>query len=190
MNQHKPTNTLPEMTRQEIRDGELSNGDPLRDSLVTELPFGLEGKAYRSPMPFSMYDPLNEVWDAYLERSVDVVVVLTEPQEYLVHAHRDLSEFYHSAGMDVIRLPIQDFRTPQYLTELNTTLEAVENHLRAGRNVAIHCLAGLGRTGTFLACLASRILQIDGKNAIEWVRKHVPGALENPFQEQFVISHT
>jgi len=158
-------------------------------SRVTELPFGLEGKAYRSPMPFSDYDPLSEIWIAYQERGVDVVVVLTEPQEYLVRARRDLPAFYQSAGMDVIRLPIPDFSPPKDIDALNAALEKAEENLCKGRNIAVHCMAGLGRTGTFLACLAKRILNLDGEDAIEWVRKYIPGALENLAQEKFVIEY-
>ena len=154
---------------------------------VTEIPFGLSGKAYRSPMPLSSYDPLGEVWGAYQEKRVDVVVVLTEPQEYLVSVQRDLPEFYRSAGMKVVRLPIPDFLPPQDIMALNAALEAVENHLHSGSNVAVHCMAGLGRTGTFLACLARRVLAMEAGAAIEWVRQLVPGALENSKQEMFVV---
>ncbi len=157
------------------------------NSRVKELPFGLEGKIYRSPMPFSAYDPLNEAWQAYQDLGVNTVVVLTEPQEHLVHARRDLLAAYRAAGMEAIHLPVQDFHVPKDVRAFNTALDNVENALREGQNVAVHCLAGLGRTGTFLACLAKNILNLEGRAAIDWVRSYVPGALENPAQETFVV---
>ena len=161
----------------------------LVNTLITELPFGMDGNVFRSPMPLSYFDPLNEVWGAYQDRDVNVIVVLTEPQEYLARAKRDLPAFYRSVGLEVIHLPIQDFKPPQDIPALNDALESVEEHLRAGRNVAVHCLAGLGRTGTFLACLAKRILNMDGEQSINWVRKYIPGALENSAQEKFVLEY-
>jgi protein-tyrosine phosphatase len=48
-------------------------------------------------------------------------------------------------------------------------------------------MAGVGRTGTFMACMAKRHLSLDGQAAIDWVRQFIPGALESPIQERFVL---
>ncbi len=156
------------------------------DQAITEIPFDLPGKAYRSPMPFSYFDPLSHVWDAYLENNIKVVFVLTEQQEYLVRARRDLLEFYRSEGLDAVHVPIKDFQTPEDHTILEEGLAIAEESLRDGRNIAAHCMAGIGRTGIFLACLAKRILLLDGETAIDWLRQFIPSALENYRQERFV----
>ncbi len=155
-------------------------------STLTELPFGLTGRIFRSSMPFGPYDRLNEVWPAYRQNDVSAVVVLLEPQEYLVHARRDLPAFYRSAGLDVIRLPIPDFRVPPDVNALEDAIAEVIEHARAGGNLAAHCMAGLGRTGVFMACIAKRHLNLNGAEAIDWVRQHIPGAMENSLQEHFV----
>ncbi|MEA3351657.1 MAG: hypothetical protein U9Q82_13635 [Chloroflexota bacterium] len=155
--------------------------------LLTELPYNLPGSLYRSPMPFGIYDPAGEVWPAYQQHNVGLVVVLTEPQEYLVHACRDLPALYRSAGLDVIALPIPDFSTPPDRVAFNVAISNVEDALQIGQNVAVHCLAGVGRTGIFAACLAKRLLGMGGNEAVAWVRQHVPEALEGARQEQFVI---
>ena len=156
-------------------------------SPLTELPFGLPGKIYRSPMPFSPYDPLSAVWDAYRLAEVSLVVVLTEPQEYLVHAGRDLPAFYRSAGLKVLHHPIPDFQSPPDPTALEAAITSVLRHAREGGAAAVHCMAGIGRTGTFMACMAKRHLGLDGRAAIDWVRKFIPAALESPVQERFVL---
>jgi protein-tyrosine phosphatase len=87
----------------------------------------------------------------------------------------------------VIQFPILDFSTPSDVAAFDRTLDRIEAALREGRNVAAHCLAGVGRTGLVAACLAKRVLDLSGEQAIAWVREHIPGAVENRSQEKFVI---
>ena len=155
-------------------------------SLLVELPFGFPGKIFRSPMPFSSYDPAGVVWRLYGQKGIGVVVVLAEKQEYLVQARRDLASFYRAAGLGVIRLPIQDFHAPQHVARLNNSLQQTIEEAQAGQHVAVHCVAGIGRTGLFLSCLAKALFSFDGSEAVEWVRNYVPHAVESKLQQQYV----
>ena len=156
--------------------------------MLTELPFSFPGKIFRSPMPFSSYDQV-EVWQSYIDQDIDLVVVLTEKQEYLVYAMRDLPAYYRSNGLDVLHLPVPDFGVPSDPAEWENGITAVSNSANEGKNVVVHCLAGLGRTGIFMACLAKTTLGLSGDQAIRWVRESIPGALENYNQEEFVINY-
>ena len=139
-------------------------------------------------MPFSRFDKV-DVWSSFIEQSIDLVVVLTEQQEYLVYAGKDLPAFYRSQGMEVLHIPVPDFGIPDDLDSWQDGLEAVVLAAESGKNVVIHCLAGIGRTGTFLACLAKEKMALDGMDAIRWVRNSVQGAMENSYQEDFVINY-
>jgi protein-tyrosine phosphatase len=138
-------------------------------------------------MPFSQFDRF-DAWSAYQDHDIQLIVLLTEQQEYLVYANRDLPEFYRSQEMDVLHLPVPDFGIPADANQWEDGIRAVMDAAEAGRNVAVHCLAGLGRTGTFMACLAKSALGMSGREAIDWVRNYIPGALENSHQEEFVMS--
>lgn len=155
---------------------------------MIELPFSLPGKIFRSPMPFSNFDR-TDVWATFLEEDVDLVIVLTEKQEYLVYAGRDLPEFYRSEGMDALHIPVPDYGTPSDLEKWAKALDLAAGAAKDGKNVAVHCLAGIGRTGIFLACLAKVELNLEGEKAIHWVRESVNGAMENKHQEDFVINY-
>ncbi len=92
------------------------------------------------------------------------------------------------ANIDYIRFPITDGYIPdktattRWNDELSPILQA---HLKAGKKIFIHCRGGLGRTGT----IAARLLVdfgIDPNQAIEIVRNHREGAIENSYQEDWV----
>jgi protein-tyrosine phosphatase len=153
---------------------------------LTELPYKLPGMVYRSPMPGSrLYDPAGQVLPAYRTAGVQVVVVLTPWEEVRQKSRLDLRAAYAKAGMDVIYLPTPDFGTPEepaFRQALNEALNAA----RAGKNVAVHCHAGLGRTGIFAACMAKVVFDLDGRQAFDWVRAAIPGAVENLGQMAFI----
>lgn len=153
---------------------------------ITELPFGLPGKIYRSPMPDSpAFDPDHQVLSAYQEVGIEVVVLLTLADEAETIRGSDLLQTYHDFGLQVIHAPTRDFSIPEegvFEPALKTALAAAQN----GRTLAIHCHAGVGRTGTFAACLARMVFGFNGQEAIDWVRQFIPTAVENILQAQFV----
>jgi protein-tyrosine phosphatase len=75
-------------------------------------------------------------------------VLLASEAETLYHTGRNLRQFYQQKGLNVIYLPVEDFSTPDQ-TALNQAVDAALAEAQAGRNIAIHCYYGRGRTGTF-----------------------------------------
>ena len=153
---------------------------------LTKLPFGLPGQIYRSPMPFARFDRGQTAWKEFQAAAIDTVVMLIEEGEDLAHAQHDLKALYQEAGLEVIHLPIVDFDIPDEFTDLDAALDQVIAQARSGKNIAVHCFAGQGRTGMFIAILARRILGMGGIEAIEWARQFFP-AVETEAQEKVVI---
>jgi hypothetical protein len=52
--------------------------------------------------------------------------------------------------------------------------------------IAVHCKAGLGRTGTMISCYAMKHYKISGEAMISWNRICRPGSILGP-QQHFII---
>lgn len=155
---------------------------------LTELPLHLPGRLYRCAMPFSEFDRAGLLLDHFQLNDVSLVVILAERSECSSVARGDLIDVYRREGLDVIHLPIRDF-TAGNGEPIQPYVSRVLTELRVGRNVAIHCRAGKGRTGMFAACLAREVLGLSGDEAIAWIRGLVPGAVETRGQEELIRSY-
>lgn len=154
---------------------------------LTELPFDLPGRVFRSPMPFSAFDPDGELLAVYHREGISTIVLLAPDEECLRLTGKELRALYALEGFEVIYLPIQDMGVPAQ-SELDRSLAEAMEKAQSGCHLVIHCYAGVGRTGTFSACLAKRILGLNGERAIAWVRRYIPRAIETEGQTQLVAS--
>ena len=65
---------------------------------LTELPFGLPGRLFRSPMPFGPYDLHGEVYDRFRQEQISVIVLLATEDECLYKTGRNLRALYLREG--------------------------------------------------------------------------------------------
>lgn len=130
----------------------------------------IEGEIGGMPRPGRDQDAL---WRWLSAQGVRLVVSLTESPP-----DRDLMAKY---SIESLHLPVPDF-TPPSLETIRRFIEHAKFHRHEKHAIAVHCGAGIGRTGTMLAAyLVWR--GMEANEAIELVRQKRPGSVETEEQE-------
>ena len=117
---------------------------------------------------------------AWLRRSgVEILISLTEtpvPRQWV-----------NEAGMMVVNVPVPDMEPPTD-RQLDHLLDTIRKAHASRMGVAVHCGAGLGRTGTVLAAyFVTRGMA--AKEAVAKVRDLRPGSVETAEQERAVEAY-
>jgi protein-tyrosine phosphatase len=88
-----------------------------------------------------------------------------------------------------VHLPIADMDIPKNdtLDRLNKIRPKLFEAIKKDRSIAIHCMGGLGRSGTVAAIILAD-LGVPIRFALEVVRRFRPGAIETSGQENFVLN--
>ncbi len=95
--------------------------------------------------------------------------------------------FVEEFGFRYLHLPIADF-TPPSVAQIDTFVDFVKTAERDNLATVVHCGAGMGRTGTMLACaLVARGCSAD--EAIDRVRELRPHSIETMDQEECIADY-
>ena len=107
----------------------------------------------------------------------------------LIKQERDSVTSSHivNQGMWDCHKPVPDFSTPKP-EQVDKIIQFIDISISSQRPVGVSCMAGLGRTGTILACyLVSKGHDADA--AINEVRNKRPGSIETEAQENVVKAY-
>jgi protein-tyrosine phosphatase len=96
---------------------------------------------------------LSEEFARWRREGVDTVLSLLTPQDQQVLDLRYEAIEAEANGMEFWSFPIPDHDVPHSDVQLARVLESLDKELASGTNVAVHCFAGIGRSGLVAACL-------------------------------------
>ena len=123
------------------------------------------------------YDPAGDL-AALAREGVTLIVSLTRdppPANALARA-----------AIELVHFPIDEFGVPPDPKGVIAVLHQMRTTIDTGGRVAVHCLAGRGRTGMILAGYLCMSRGVGAADAIAAVREARPGSVETAEQERFV----
>ena len=129
-----------------------------------------------------------------IHAGIDCVVDLTQPGDAFTTYAKTLTAEAADFGIEVERVnfPIPDYDIPS-VELMQKVLDCIDDHLARGKRVYIHCVGGIGRTGTAVACYLVRHgmsgqealvqLQVLRQQSASWYRR----SPESDLQIEFVL---
>ncbi|WP_297416942.1 protein-tyrosine phosphatase family protein [Thermococcus sp.] len=106
----------------------------------------------------------------------DAVVVLVEEFE-LPYPFEE----WKKRGVEVLHSQIEDFTAPS-LSQLLEILRWIDARVRQGKRILVHCMGGLGRSGTIAVAWLMYSKNLCLREALRRVRSLRPGAVETSEQ--------
>lgn len=158
-----------------------------------EIPFAdcywvLPGQFLAGEYPGSHYfeQETHRRLDRMLAAGIDTWIDLTYPGE-LPPYESVLLEIAGWLDKPVVyqRFAIEDFGIPSP-DLMESILSFINDRLKQGHALYVHCYAGLGRTGTVVGCYLARYNQQGGEAALlhlAELRQHTPGRYRSPQSE-------
>ncbi len=152
----------------------------------------LHGKITKKPTNFSWFieetlagsgmPTTSDELDWVLKQGIKSIVTMTEnalPESWV-------------EDVNYLHVPTTDLTSPD-MDKIDTAVDFVHSRINNKEPVMVHCAAGMGRTGTVLACYLVKYQKYSAKDAIEKVRTERPGSIQSEVQElaiQFYEKHT
>jgi len=136
----------------------------------TNFSWLIEEKLAGSGMPTSF-----DEFDWVVKQGIKSVITMTEnalPETWV-------------EGVKYLHIPTQDLTAPD-MDKIDTAVEFIQKRISNKESVMVHCAAGMGRTGTILACYLIKFQKYSAKNAIEKVRDERPGSIQSEMQEMVI----
>ena len=183
------------MTRAQ-REVRTSTTHPLRIDWLDDRPPGslvgltfAPGKRCESTYGFRWERDVDRDLAALVAAGPQALVCLMEDHELAPNGLVDLLPRARAAGLEVLRLPIRDTSVPADVARVDELLAAIDDRVSRGARVVIHCLGGLGRTGTIAGCFLVR-RGMTAKEALEVLtRVRDPRCPENEAQRAFIAAY-
>lgn len=115
------------------------------------------------------------------------LVTLMEEPELRARGLERLLEEARRAGLESLWFPVPDMGAPTSVEAARELVARILERMGRRETVVVHCLGGLGRSGTIAACVLTA-LGLPPDRALGLVRRARPGSVQTEEQEAFVAA--
>ena len=91
-------------------------------------------------------------------------------------------------NMNYLHVHSNDMGVPDF-SDLVFSVDFIHSRITNNEPVMVHCLAGLGRTGTILACYLIKYEKMSAEDAITHVREKRHGSIQSFVQEEMIFQY-
>ena len=173
-----------------------SETHPLYVDFIPLENWNITGRIGLTFTPGKCHPSIKGNWKRDLEKDIerlknywytDFLVSLIEEHEFHYLQIPTLLDSVKEKGIEVIWFPIQDQSIPALMTDFHKVVAKINDLVKSGRTVVVHCMGGLGRTGLVVAgCLVS-LLNISPEEAVILTRKVREGAIQTSEQKEYIF---
>ena len=146
----------------------------------------LHGMITGKPDNFSWLIPEKLAGSAIPTSFEEIKWVLDEGVKSIVTIREEPLDDDWIKNVNYLHVKSNDMGVPQF-DDLTFAVDFIHRRLDDKEPVMVHCLAGLGRTGTILASYLVKYENMSADEAIEKVRKIRPGSIQSYPQEEMIF---
>lgn len=134
-------------------------------------------------------DTLENEMRRLVRHNVTLLVGLIEDTELGCIDYEDVTDAAERSLIRTTRFPLRDFTAPAPTQEgdWRELLSEAARILRQGKSMAVHCMAGDGRSGLLAACLLVD-LGLPANEALRQLRAARPQAIETTVQLDYLLA--
>ncbi len=90
--------------------------------------------------------------------------------------------------MNYLHVLSDDMGVPTF-EDLANSIDFIHERIQNNEPVLVHCLAGMGRTGTILACYMIKYQKMSAEDAIQHIREKRHGSIQSFVQEEMIYQY-
>ena len=129
----------------------------------------------------------NKLAGSAIPTSIDEVQwVIEQGVKSIVTIREDPLDDDWVKDVNYLHVSSNDMGVPQF-ADLTYAVDFIHRRITNNEPVMVHCLAGLGRTGTILACYLVKYQNLSADDAIQKVREERPGSIQSYPQEEIIF---
>ena len=146
----------------------------------------LHGKIWKKPDNFSWLIEGKLAGSAIPTSTDEVEWAIEQGVKSIVTVKEEPLDSSWTKDVNYLHVHSNDMGVPEF-DDLVKTVDFIHNRITSNEPVMVHCLAGLGRTGTLLACYLIKYQKMPADEAIQKIREERPGSIQSFPQEEIIF---